>query len=59
MRIELEKLEEPAAGFRRAYEAGELPFDDSELRLVEPVEVRGRVRAAKVKLNCAASCTQR
>jgi len=44
MRIELDKLEEQGGKFAQVYEAGELPLDDAEVRLVEPAEVRGRVR---------------
>ena len=42
MRLELDKLEE-GGKFARVYETNELPLD-SEVRLVEPAEVRGRIR---------------
>jgi len=44
MRIELERLEELGGKFSRVYEIDELPLDDTELRLLEPAEVRGRIR---------------
>ncbi len=43
MRLELEKLAEEGGKFARVYEANELPLD-AEVRLVEPAEVRGRIR---------------
>jgi uncharacterized protein len=43
MRLELEKLEEEGGKFARVYETNELPLD-SEITLVEPAEVRGRIR---------------
>jgi hypothetical protein len=43
MRLELDKLEEEGGKFARVYETNELPLD-SEVRLVEPAEVRGRIR---------------
>ena len=43
MRLELDKLEEESGKFARVYETNELPLD-SEVRLVEPAEVRGRIR---------------
>lgn len=52
MRIELEKLEESGGNFSEVYQ--ELPFDEAELRLIDPVTVSGRVRrkqAAEVELN--------
>jgi len=52
MRIELEKLEAGGGRFTEVYR--ELPFDEAELELVEPVEVEGRVRrkpAGEVELN--------
>jgi len=42
MRIEIEKLEESGGRFAQTYR--ELPFDEAELQLLEPVEVEGRVR---------------
>ena len=44
MRIELENAEEPGGRFSQTYEAAELAFDESELRLIEPVEVKGQTR---------------
>jgi uncharacterized protein len=44
MRIELESAEDPGGRFSQTYENGELAFDESELRLIEPVRVKGRVR---------------
>jgi uncharacterized protein len=46
MRIELDKLEEQGGQFAQVYEADELPLEDTEVRLVEPAEVRGRIRRA-------------
>ena len=43
MRLELDKLEEEGGKFARVYETNELPLD-SEVKLVEPAEVRGRIR---------------
>ena len=47
MRLDLEKLEESGGRFSQVYEIGQLLFDDSDLRLTSPVEVRGRVRRRK------------
>lgn len=44
MRIELENAQEAGGRFSQTYEAGGLAFDESELRLIEPVQVRGQVR---------------
>ncbi len=44
MRIELEKLDGPSGSFAEVYQVSELPFDESELRMVEPAEVKGTVR---------------
>jgi uncharacterized protein len=44
MRIELDRLEEHGGKFSRTYEIGELSLDDTEVRLVKPAEVSGRVR---------------
>ncbi len=43
MRLELNKLEEEGGKFVRVYETNELPLD-TEVRLVQPAEVRGRIR---------------
>ena len=44
MRIELENAEDPGGRFSQTYEDGELAFDESELRLIEPVRVTGQSR---------------
>lgn len=44
MRIELDSLEKDGGRFSRTYEIDELSLDDAELRLIEPAEIRGRVR---------------
>ena len=44
MRIELENAKEPGRRFSQSLEAGELAFEESDLRLVEPVRVAGQVR---------------
>ena len=44
MRIELESADESGRRFTNTYERGQLDFDESELRLAEPVEVKGRIR---------------
>jgi len=46
MRIEVDKLEEHGGKFAHVYQANELALDDTEVRLVEPSEVSGRVRRA-------------
>lgn len=43
MRIELENREEPGGRFSEIYEDGKLAFDESELRLIEPVKVKGQI----------------
>jgi uncharacterized protein len=45
MRIELEKLEESGGRFSEVYE--QLPFEETELKLLEPVKVTGRVASKK------------
>ncbi len=47
MRIELEKLEGSRGTFSHVYQVSELPFDDADLRMIAPAEVRGSVRRAK------------
>ena len=47
MRLDLEKLEESGGRFAEVYEIDRVLFDDSDLRLTGPVEVRGRVRRRK------------
>jgi uncharacterized metal-binding protein YceD (DUF177 family) len=42
MRIELENAEEPRGRFSQTFETGELAFDESDLRLIEPVQVEGQ-----------------
>jgi len=44
MRIELENAKEPGRRFSQNFEAGELAFEESDLRLVEPVNVAGQIR---------------
>ncbi len=44
MRIELENAEEPGGRFSQTFEDGELTLDESELRLIEPVQVKGQIR---------------
>ena len=44
MRIELESAEESGGRFSKIYEGGQLAFDESELRLIEPIAVSGRIR---------------
>lgn len=53
MRIELDSAGESGRDFSKIYEPGQLDFDESELRLVEAVEVQGRIRrkSAEVELN--------
>jgi uncharacterized protein len=51
MRIELENAEEPGGRFSQTYKDEELAFDESELRLVEPVQVKGRVRRDSGQVN--------
>lgn len=43
MRIEFENLEASGGRFAHIYQPDELPFPDSEARLLKPVEVQGRV----------------
>jgi uncharacterized protein len=44
MRIELEKLDEHGGKFAQVYEVNDLPLDESEVRLVEPASISGRIR---------------
>jgi uncharacterized protein len=44
MRIELDKLEGQGGKFAQVYETNELPLEDTEVRLAEQAEVRGRIR---------------
>lgn len=44
MRIELENAKEPGRRFSQSFEAGELAFEESDLRLLEPVKVAGQIR---------------
>jgi len=46
MRIELEKLEERGGKFAQVYEVDGLPLDETEVRLVEPASISGRIRRA-------------
>jgi uncharacterized protein len=43
MRIEFENLEASGGRFERLYEPEEIAFPDTELQLLDPVEVRGKV----------------
>jgi len=43
MRIEIDSDDDSGARFSETYERGELGFDESELRLIEPVTVKGQV----------------
>src|ERR1700752_1384451 len=43
MRIEIESDDESGARVSQTYAPGELEFDDPDLRLIEPVAVRGQV----------------
>jgi DUF177 domain-containing protein len=53
MRIEFESGGESGRQFSKTYEGGQLDFDESELRLLEPIEVKGRIRhkSAEVELS--------
>jgi DUF177 domain-containing protein len=53
MRIELENTEEPGGRFSETYEAGGLTFDESELRLIEPIRVKGQIRRKTGQLEIA------
>lgn len=44
MRIELEKLAGSAASFSQVYQVSDLPFDETELRMIAPAEVKATVR---------------
>jgi uncharacterized protein len=44
MRIELGNLEAADGKFSQSYEPQQLLFEESELQLIEPVELRGRAR---------------
>jgi len=44
MRIELESAGGSGDRFSKTYESGQLAFDESELRLIEPISVNGRIR---------------
>jgi uncharacterized protein len=52
MRIELDKLEGNSGNFAHVYEPAELILDEEQVRLLEPLEVRGRVnrRSHEVQL---------
>lgn len=66
MRIELESPEESGGRFTRTYASGQLEFDESELRLVEPVEVKGQFRrkngevelSGELHTKCLAPCAR-
>ena len=44
MRIEVDKLEEHGGKFVHVYQVNELALDDTEVKLVQPGEVSGRIR---------------
>ncbi len=44
MRIEIDKLEELDGKFSQVYESSELPLGESDIRLIEPAKVCGRIR---------------
>ena len=44
MRIEIENLEELGGEFSKVYEGDELPLAETDVRLVAPVDVSGRMR---------------
>ena len=43
MRLELENVEKAGRRFSRSYATDELPFDEDDLRLIEPVAVEGHL----------------
>jgi len=44
MRIELDRLEELGGKFSQAYDVDSLPLGEEDVRLMEPAEVRGRIK---------------
>ena len=44
MRIEVDRLEELGGKFSEAYEVDSLPLGEADVRLMEPAEVRGRIK---------------
>src|SRR5438132_4672499 len=44
MRIELDRLHEFGSKFSHVYEAGELPLNDEDARIVGPAELQGRIK---------------
>ena len=46
MRIDLDRLEELGGKFSQAYDVDSLPLDDEDVRLMEPAEVRGRIKCS-------------
>ncbi len=44
MRIEIEKLEEFGGKFSKIYEVDRLPLDETDVRLVAPARITGRMR---------------
>jgi uncharacterized protein len=64
MRIELEKLEGAGGSFSHVYQVSQLPFEETELRMIEPAKVQGTVHKrgdaelrgevhTKVNVSCA------
>jgi len=51
MRIELENLEEAGGKFSPVYAPEQLLFDEGELQLIAPVEVRGQARRQNDEVN--------
>ncbi len=45
MRIDLENLKESGGRFAQKYEPNQLSFEDNDVKLVDPIEVHGRVRS--------------
>lgn len=52
MRIELDNLEK-GGEFAQTYQPGELKLDEHEVRLIEPVEIRGRLRKGNREVQLA------
>lgn len=65
MRLDLEKMEKDG-GFEHVYVPDELSLEERDLRLIEPVEIRGRVRrnndevqaVGKLKTKVEATCAR-
>jgi len=50
MRIELENAEASEGRFSQTYEGAELAFDEADLRLIDPVQVKGQIRRSSGQL---------